>query len=331
MLKPRLPHLRRAFTLIELLVVVAVIAILIGILLPALGRARAAGYALQDANNLRQFMIGMVTYSNSNDQWLPGVNSSGLRLYFNSVDPVEFTKKSSRPVQAQDWMTACVSGDLPANREQRFWTLFEQYGDPAQRNSNPIYGSNEMEAWLFEQGKTLRGVSHLAPGMFYLYGSNGNGRFVTQDTQARFLETKTIFRLPKSYIPKIDRVGGQSMKIAIADGFRYIDGTTVDTDCSYNGGANWGSFMDRTPVDLRSTAWGANGDGLTMSYRHNGRINAAFFDGHVSAYTHRESRNPAFWTPRGSEAVSGAGADWQAFQEYGLEPAGFNGSDGLIP
>lgn len=51
---------RRAFTLVEMLVVVAVIAILVALLLPALSRARAMGRSVTCQNNLRQFGIGML-------------------------------------------------------------------------------------------------------------------------------------------------------------------------------------------------------------------------------------------------------------------------------
>jgi prepilin-type N-terminal cleavage/methylation domain-containing protein len=63
--------LTSGFSLIELLIVIAIIALLLSILMPVLGRARAAALRLKCTSNLKQINLAMELYLEANDQTYP--------------------------------------------------------------------------------------------------------------------------------------------------------------------------------------------------------------------------------------------------------------------
>ena len=77
-----LPQKRR-FTLIELLVVIAIIAILAGMLLPALKKARDRAHVVTCTGNLKTLSTGILSYSDESNGWFGPINknASSSRIY----------------------------------------------------------------------------------------------------------------------------------------------------------------------------------------------------------------------------------------------------------
>lgn len=323
----------RGFTLIELLVVVAIIAILIGILLPALSKARSAGWQIVSASTQRQLMVAMIGYATSNDQWIPGVNTSGRRFFgvamsSGSPEVQSMERLGTVPTAPQDWISPIMGDELPTDREARLEYIFNTYADPAMGERPAIWGgpgsgttsapsgNAEFAQYLAENNRQNPiAASYLMPIVFQLFGGTASvdGSIIEANITsggAPAIMGRTHV-LPATYRPRISSVGSPSRKAGIASGTRFFsDSGPPTTEASY-GSVNFHSFADRNPVDQSSTAWGhvtrqiarpTSGlrPGARLSYRHAGRINVAFFDGHVEALGDVESRNPHIWAPTGS-------------------------------
>ncbi len=309
---------KHAFTLIELLVVISIIALLVSILMPALGKAKEMARMTVCLSNCKQAGTALQMYTSENEDWLPGPNTSGLKIGGGDLSSVDSSSRA--PVQNMDWMSPLMGRmlSLPENRVDRFIQLSNHdFSCP----SNREYYDYEYGGTLIPDVQAVKQVSYSASLAFLTYSANSSkgSPYVTDSEYGNGM-------VPDNYAPKINKVGRPSEKVFMMEGSRYL--STADMRISLNAinfqndGGNYAMYGPATPIvsssggdpfriDVQAVGtgvWEATLQEGTEKYafRHsNNRMNLTYFDGHAESSTFEESLDVHRYWPKGSTIVNG--------------------------
>jgi len=255
----------RAFTMIELLVVIAILALLIAILLPALGAARKRAWAAGDLSNIRQLAIAATYYTNDHGVF------PAFRLARGEVHTATGRPRARWPFAMGDYL-----GTPFTPRGEQEFNEFTGGGDinnavdDIRRLDNDVFRdpSHSPEDWRSKKSGDLMALRNGSYGYNYLYLGNTRDQGPGGTAANWPVRDHSILR-PYMTVAFADSRGNQRL---VADENLREHAYTMDPprlDPEHTGATGFAQDDEPSPADAR----------------HGGKAHVAWLDGHADART----------------------------------------------
>ena len=278
------------FTLVELLVVVAVVGILAGLLLPALGKARSVAVRTSCLSNLRQVSLAARLYMDD--------HSGGMFHHHEGWVLDDGTQVDQLPVTAAE----CAGGGSGNSQAEKPWVIFlmpylqerrsafcpgdksprstflakdlRQYNGGIEGTAQEVPPGTELAV---ARAKGLTVQSYLLNSIF----THRCARYAVEGVLTGFATDSVIAGLPDPNIIMFSERNSEALDDLSNSDFGNVGQDDYDTWVGESALVRWGS--------------GNHADEGWIRYnRHQGTANYIFTDGHVSPLRWREARRDHF-------------------------------------